>query len=237
MCKNRRIFLIVCIICIFSAAATTVYAHEIPDLTRTGSVSVTLTCEEKAVSGGTLILYRVGRISEDDGDYSFTLTDEFEASGAELTDISAADLAEDLAEYVSLNDISGGASAAVEDGTAFFADIEPGLYLVEQSEAAAGYEKLLPFLVTVPTNENGKYVYNVNASPKLTEIKKKPEESGRPDKPGPSSGQNYLQSGASPTLPQTGQLNWPVPVCAILGMCLFLLGFALRFGYKGKNET
>lgn len=278
MCKNRKIIWMICIMCILSVAAmivcthevpcpattayaqedsgltTTVCAHEVPDLTRTGSISITLTCEGEVVSGGTLTFYRVGEISEENGNYSFTLTDEFEGSGENLTDVSAAALAEDLAEYASLNDISGETVAVGDDGTAYYGDIELGLYLVEQSEAAAGYEKFLPFLVTVPTNENGQYIYNVNATPKLTEIKEKPEDPDEPDEPdGPndpdepedpdkpgdsdmSSRHDSPESGDDPTLPQTGQLNWPVPVCALVGICLFFLGYALRFGQREKND-
>ncbi|MDY2814374.1 MAG: LPXTG cell wall anchor domain-containing protein [Dorea sp.] len=33
-------------------------------------------------------------------------------------------------------------------------------------------------------------------------------------------------------LPQTGQLNWPVPVMAMSGMLLFMIGWSM---YRGKN--
>jgi len=35
-------------------------------------------------------------------------------------------------------------------------------------------------------------------------------------------------------LPQTGQLNWPVPLMACAGLALFALGWALC--YAGKKE-
>lgn len=37
---------------------------------------------------------------------------------------------------------------------------------------------------------------------------------------------------ADPTLPDTGQLNWPIPVLVVLGLILFSLGWVLRFGKK-----
>jgi uncharacterized membrane protein len=39
---------------------------------------------------------------------------------------------------------------------------------------------------------------------------------------------------ANAALPQTGQLNWPVPVLAFAGLTLVLLGAALR--RSGKEE-
>lgn len=37
-------------------------------------------------------------------------------------------------------------------------------------------------------------------------------------------------------LPQTGQLNWPVPVLTVAGLGLFLAGWLLRFGRQGKHH-
>ena len=60
-------------------------AHDVPDLSRKGSVTVTVRMGETPVAGGSLTLYRVGDIAEDDGNYSFALTEAFAASGASLT--------------------------------------------------------------------------------------------------------------------------------------------------------
>ena len=38
-----------------------------------------------------------------------------------------------------------------------------------------------------------------------------------------------------PVLPQTGQLNWPVPVMCISGLMLISIGILLR-GRKTENE-
>ncbi len=38
-----------------------------------------------------------------------------------------------------------------------------------------------------------------------------------------------------PKLPQTGQLNWPVPVLVVLGLLLLAAGWVTRFG-KRQNE-
>lgn len=46
-----------------------------------------------------------------------------------------------------------------------------------------------------------------------------PEEPETPAEPSPGT-----------KLPQTGQLNWPVPVLTVLGLCLILAGWELRVG-------
>ena len=61
-------------------------------------------------------------------------------------------------------------------GLAEFGDLEVGLYLVVQTTAAENYNVVNPFLVSVPIQENGKYVYDVDALPKVgTATKKTPD--------------------------------------------------------------
>ncbi|MCD8017514.1 MAG: hypothetical protein LUE97_06945 [Oscillospiraceae bacterium] len=38
--------------------------------------------------------------------------------------------------------------------------------------------------------------------------------------------------GGEPDIPQTGQLNWPVPLLAVCGLLLFALGWVLKCGKK-----
>ncbi len=211
-------------VCCMFASGITVYAYDVPNNDQKGSISVSMTYDGATVSGGTLTLYRVGEILEYDGTYRFALTGKFVNSGASLEDISSSELAEHFAAYASESGTASIASAVVgSDGTVVFSGLEIGLYLVFQKEAADGYEAATPFLVSVPMNENGTYIYDVDASPKV-ELKKAsvPSEPVEP---------------SDPSLPQTGQLNWPIPLMAVLGLCLFLLGWALRFVKKESADA
>ena len=100
-----------------------------------------------------------------------------------------------------------------------FTDVKPGLYVVVQHEVAEGFETMSPFLISMPKFENNSYVTDVKASPKVS-LEKTPEE--------PTKSQD-------PTLPQTGQLNWPVPVLAVGGVMLFALGWVICF--KKRKES
>lgn len=194
------------------------YAHDVPDPDHHPcSINITMHCGNTAVPGGTLVLYRVGDIHEDDGNYRFVPAEPFAGCVKTFDDIQSDALAQKLADYAKENEINGLGKEIDSKGQIAFT-VEPGLYLLVQSKAAGGYEAAAPFLVSVPMNIDGSYVYDVDASPKV-EVEKTPQPSPTPT-PKP------------PTLAQTGQLNWPVPVLAILGLCLFSLGWLLRFGRK-----
>lgn len=214
--KKRFLVLILAVFLILSMSIT-VYAHEVPDNSRTGSIAVTMTYGGKAVSGGILTLYQVGEIYENDGNYSFVLTGDFKASGISLEDPESSKLAADLTAYVAANSLRGTEAGIGDDGKAMAAGLPLGLYLIVQTKSADGYEAVAPFLVSVPMNEGGTYIYDVDATPKMSLLKEKPPVPATP---------------TEPTLPQTGQLNWPVPVLAVLGLCLFFLGWVIRFDKK-----
>ena len=75
-------------------------AHAVPDESRNGhcSITVSMTYKGKAVRGGTLALYKVGDVAEDDGNYSFVPVEEIQADIPEFGDIESPDLAGRLAE-------------------------------------------------------------------------------------------------------------------------------------------
>lgn len=203
--------------------SVTAFAHEVPDMEKTGSVSVAMTCEGKAVPGGTLTLYRVGDISEEDENYSFALTGGFAESRADLKELESAELPQILAEYAFEHHLPGTAASIGSDGKVVVDGLELGLYLVVQTEAAVGYEPVNPFVVSVPMNEDGAYVYDVDATPKMSLLTEKTTTPTTPTTP------------PEPTLPQTGQFNWPVPVMTVLGLCLLLIGWVLRYRKKGRS--
>lgn len=210
--KKRILSLLIVFALLF--CNVTAFAHDVPDMERTGSISVTMKMGETVVPGGALTVYRVGEIHEDDGNYDFQLTGDFVSSDVSLDDIQSPETAASLATYAKGNEISGIIKKVDDNGKAVFSELQLGLYLVVQNKAASGYKKAKPFLVSVPAVEDGLYVYDVDASPKV-EVEKAPDPTPTP-----------------PRLPQTGQLNWPIPVLTVLGIALFIVGWAL---YRKKD--
>lgn len=256
--------------------AAPAFALEVVDLSRTGSIKVSLYDSEtsEAVGGGTLTLYRVAKVQKDNANLSFVYTNGFEDCGVELGDLSEGELAGRLAEKIAATAES--TTVEISDlGIAEFGDLEVGLYLVVQTTAAENYNVINPFLVSVPIQENGSYVYDVDALPKVgTAAKKTPEPPDTPDTPdtpdkpeeenpntpaapGPDNpdgwvlgahGEKIYVNPEAPSpdnpngyvmgahgLPQTGQLNWPIPVLAVTGVVLVAAGIKLKKGTR-KDE-
>lgn len=211
----KRILSLILSILLLGTLPVAAFAHDVPqDIP--GSIEVSVQYGGKAVSGGTITCIQVGEVCEENGNYSFRrCVDEHP-----LTDMQSPELAGELERFAKDNQLTGKKQAIGSDGTAAFTDLKIGVYLLVQETPAEGYTKLKPFLVTVPYMENGKYVYDVTAQIK-SELERTPEtEPSAPTTP------------SEPKLPQTGQLNWPVPLLAVLGLGLLSIGWLLCFGKK-----
>lgn len=223
--KNRIAALLMCmLLCVLSVTA---YAHDVPDKNRHGTVTVEMKYDGKTVKDGILTAYRVGLVQEYDGNYSFVKTTTMEGFSGSYDNINDSKLAEDVADFVKTHNIPAYSTAENSDGKAVFTDLELGLYLIVQTKASNGYEPLNPFLISVPMNEGGRYVYEVNAEGKF-QLHQKPEPTTptEPLEPKPTTPTKPLET----ILPQTGQLNWPIPVLVMLGLFLFAVGWLQRTG-------
>ena len=199
---------------------------EMPDLSLKGSLEFTMDVDGVPLDTGSLNLYYVANIIQVEEDrYDFQLVRELADAGAKLdtNDLYDGVQAEKLLES-SKAVLPDYLTASIVDGKASFADLNAGLYLVWQNEedASEGYAAIHPFLISVPRWQNGAYAMHVDADPKV------PFETEPPTPPPPP---------PPPHLPQTGQLNWPVPVMAISGVILLITGWALCLRRKRiENE-
>ena len=221
--------LILALVLVLSCLSVTAFAHEVPDLTKDGTITLTIIYEEKELSGGQLELYRVGDIKEDDGNYFFALDAAYGGSALTEEDLNDPDLAANIGKTIAdtnadndadtdADTIAPVATADIKDGAAVFSDVEPGLYLVYQKTATPGFEAMSPFLISMPNFVDGKYETEVSAVPKV----------GLETVPPPAV--------TVPSLPQTGQLNWPIPVLAVLGFALVVVGIVLKTRKKATYE-
>lgn len=144
-----------------------VFAAQV-DPDRLGSITATMVHDGEPVVCGTLTLYRVAELdlSTDSG---FRYTEVYADSGVAL-DSFGASTAVALATYTYENDIEGETKSINANGVVTFGDLEPGLYLLIQWDAADGFYHLAPFLISVPNNEVGEYVYDVTCAPKQDPI-------------------------------------------------------------------
>lgn len=224
MRKLQRISAFFLAIILMLGLSATAYAHDVPQMDRKGTIAVTMKSGDQTVGGGSLTIYRVGKVHEDDGNYTFQPAGKFADCGESFETVESPALAGRLANYADQKKLTGVTKTIESDGTVTFSDLELGLYLLVQHKAAGGYSKVVPFLVTLPYMEsNGEYAYSVDAGPKV-ELKPNPESTTPPNQPTES------------TLPQTGQLNWPIPILAVLGLLMFAVGWFLWSGKRRPDE-
>ena len=221
----KKIIPLLTALLLMESVSLCVFAADIPNLDKKGSITIVLkdSSTKKRISGGTVVLYRVADPKVEDGNYSWEFREDFEDCGFSLKKISSDELAEDLAEYAQDENIKKKSKTVDSDGKVEFKDLKAGLYLIVQEAAASGYTKVSPFLVSVPLKDDGEWIYDVDASPKMERIRKDHPDKDTKEKDNPKKDQK---------LPQTGQLYWPVPVLAGLGLTLFTVGWILRFGKR-----
>ena len=179
----------------------------------TGSITVRVEHDGTKITGGELTAVKVGYPDAEDAVFRQV------TNHAVIENIGKSTAVTQMQNFYSANKSSytfGVYQAAVTDGVAKFEDIPEGLYLIWQETAASGYEKLSAFLVTVPYEG----AMDVTAASK-TALELEPEEETKPSSPS-----------GNKKLPQTGQLEWPIPWLALAGMILFVLGWWLFFGKR-----
>lgn len=197
------------------------YAHDVPQERDDCSIEVIVRYDGENIDGGTLAAIKVGYVDEDDGNYFFSQ----EFTNAKIEDITSSGAPKTQKEFYDNHKSNydfDTQTQTVKDGKATFNGLSTGLYLIVQNKAADGFSKMDAFLVSVPYMEDGEYRYHVTATIK-SELEREPE----PELTDPPSTEPD-----DPKLPQTGQLNWPVPVLAVSGLAVFVLGWYLRFGRK-----
>lgn len=194
----------------------TACAQEVPDAGRSGSITVRMESNGKAVVGGVLTAYRVGQVQEGDGDYQFVAVSGVEGFTLRFTseDLRSPERITALVAYVEEKALPACATAGNENGKAVFQPMQTGLYLIVQTQASTGYQPISPFLISLPMQVGGTYEYEVAAEGKF-ELETKPTDS---------------------TLPQTGQTYWPVPILAGLGLCLLAAGCFLRGSQRREDH-
>lgn len=199
-------------------------AHPVPDAQKDGhcSITVTMTHGGKALPGGTLALYKVGDVAEEDGNYSFVPVEAIRKDLAQFGDIQSPELAGTLQKLESkLTPVTDRPQKVGAEGKVTFSELSFGLYLAVQKTAPAGYGKTEPFLVSLPYLYEGEYQYDVASQPKTDLEREEPTKpTSPPTKPTPSPGGGKL--------PQTGQLWWPVPVLTCGGLGCIVVGLLRR---------
>lgn len=224
---KRMIIALLCV-ALLLALPSTVLANEIPQADRMGSLTLRMEWEGKPLDSGNLTLTRVGQIVWKDGGYDFDLIPELENPGVSLENLNDPELPGTLAKQAQEKKLDS-ITASVEGGKAYFPDLQTGLYVVTQSEACDGLKPINPFLISLPRWDGKTYVYDLTADPKMA-LETEPTEPTEPTPTKPTEPDD-------PKLPQTGQLNWPIPIMLSFGMIFLTVGIVLCFKKRDRYET
>jgi len=226
---RKRILSLIWVLALLSIIVLSVSAQEVPDFEKRGSISLTMTYQGQPIAGGSLTLYRVADVVSDDGDYFFAYTADFAECPIPVTELDSTELPAALETIAGEKNLTGVTQELDAKGQTVFSDLEIGLYLLVQDTPAPGYQKIQPFLVSVPYYDGETYIYDVDTVPKnIPEPETEPTE--------PTTEPSEPTEPTEPELPQTGQTNWPIPVMAVMGMLLITAGFCLRTHEKKKHD-
>ena len=219
----KKITILVMTVSLLLSVAVTAYAKENPDRDREGSLTLIMEWRGEQLNSGTLTVCQVGQIVYEGNGWNFALIPQLQESGLSLKNLDDAQLAKQLAQQVKEQKIPG-MTAPIQKGKAVFKNLAVGLYLVTQEKACKGFSPINPFLVSLPRWENDSYRYDLTARPKVS---LEPLPTLPPETEEPTSVETEPPRSEDFHLPQTGQLNWPVPMLVIGGLVLFLFGWFL----------
>lgn len=165
---SRKIIIFCITILILLTCSYTAFAEEF-DQSKTGSISVTLVEQKQnePIVGAELSVYYIATVFlNTDGNLIYDYTEDFKQFDAAIDDKT---LATKLDDFVLKHSVPSIKMTTNANGMASCEELPLGLYFVKQTGAVEGFAPCTSFLVTVPNEKNGEYVYEVNASPK-TEV-------------------------------------------------------------------
>ncbi|MFR0540611.1 hypothetical protein [Lactobacillus delbrueckii] len=173
-----------------------------------GQASITVQMKDtsgNAVAGGQLSVYKVAEVKA--GKYQYTAAfakmDE-DISAKTQSSVMTESFAQSLASYAAANEVSGQTSQISSSGEATLAADEQAVYLVTQTTAANGYEKIKPFTLVLPYVQDGQSMSQIIAKPKLEKTTpSKPETPSTPSVPNSSSSSSVSSGKKVGTKPQT----------------------------------
>lgn len=167
---SRKIIALFVTVLLLFACPCTVLAEEF-DEEQLGAISVTLTDQKQntPIVGAELSVYYVATVvMTDDGTLIYDYTEDFKQLDTAIDDGA---LVTKLDDFVSKNNLSSIKITTNAQGTAMCDELSLGLYFIKQEGAVDGFAPCKPFVVTVPNQNDGEYIYEVNATPK-TEVER-----------------------------------------------------------------
>ncbi len=213
------------------------------DLDRTNKLVLHLesVVEEVKPEGGAKVeIYQIATMEYRGSDLGYVYTDDWKELTTDLSKETSEDEILQMRDLAESKNLTGIEKASDEDGNVCYPDLPQGVYLVVQTDEVQHFSVFEPFLVYLPCIEENHWKYDVTAEPKIAyQVRSGARDPNEPD-PTPSTVPeepvNPPKEDTTPKLPQTGQLNWPIPVLLVTGTFLVSAGIIVRLAGRKEDE-
>ena len=229
--KNRILSVLLALAMMFALAVHASATGEMPPLDGKGSLTIVMSYDGQALEDGKVNILRIGAVEKvSEETYDFRIFSDLGRQTITQEELYDPDVAEELLVKGKKQYMKNILSAPIKDGSVVFKNLDTGLYVVwqEKGDACEGLYAFQPFLISVPRWQYDHYDLNVTAAPKVPLL---PEATEPPTTPPATT-----EPGTPPpSLPLTGQMNWPIPMMAVAGVMLIVIGLILCANRK-RNE-
>lgn len=236
-----RIITMILVAGLFSHAAwadTTEYA----DLGKAVSLTLHLESVEEEVKieeGAEVCIYQIAKMEYQASDLKFVYTEDWKGMTADLGKETPEDVILSMSRYAEEKDLTGQTGRSDANGNVRFTDLPQGVYLVAQKNQVEHFTSFAPFLVYLPSLEEEKWSYDVTATPKIVyQVQSGSRDREKTPAPSPTTPpkEESTKRDTPNKLPQTGQLNWPIPILFVLGAFLVSAGVIVRLSGRKEDE-
>jgi len=153
------------------------------DFNRTCAFAVEAKYNGAAILDLPITLYKAAGLETSGAGVTYTPTDDFSQSGADMSGISEPlqnqRAALTLLGYAESLSITGASTVTDSTGYALFSRLTPGLYLIAPG-SAAGFYDIKPYLIQIPQFIDGYWNYKIIAVPKMEPL---PDSTPAPSRP------------------------------------------------------
>ncbi len=193
-----------------------------------GSITVVMInkADKQPLENQTATVIKVADCSFTESDISFSLTADF--SETEV-DLMSTDAANDLYPIAKSKVVSGVSAVTDSEGTAVFAECDLGAYLVYSPDGIFN-----PFIVFIPMVSEDGASFNITAQPKIDIPEETTTEPHTDTDTDTDTVTTPSKTSSTDKLPQTGMLQFPIPVLGLCGALVFAKGFVVYV--NGKKE-
>jgi len=170
MIKKVKYFLFIMLMLIGISEVSATTNDNIVDFSKKGSINIVLSeiNDNLKVSGASITIYKIADAVSSDNNLAFDYIDDLEEYETMINDGIITDEMVKIIEESELVNYSGVTNNL---GELEFTDLDLGLYLVMQTNQVEGFSKIDPFLVYIPKVIENKWVYDVEALPKVDIIR------------------------------------------------------------------